>query len=199
MKRILMIFIAVFISAALSAQTQNWWKYQIKAHGGLKVGNTVTSTGVTKTGSLLLTIDSITTDNVTTPTVYKIWKAGVQIAGDIPAANQGNLFDYAARKYLTDTLNMSAAADTMEASWAGKIINCTSANYQRITILPNTMPVGSLVTFIKYGAGVVKIICATGVTRASVLDSASMNTVNQIYQIEFRTANKPLHIGDWRD
>jgi hypothetical protein len=199
MKRLIVFLIVICFAGALSAQTSNWWRYQIKAHGGLKVGNTVVSTGVTKTGSLLLPMDSVTTDNLTTPTVFKIWRDGVQIAPDIPAASQGNLFDYAARKFLTDTLHITAAADTMEASWAGKMVNLTSANFQNITILPNIMAVGSIVTFTKYGAGVVKITCASGVTRVSVLDSTAMNTVNQTYQIEFIRLNKPHFIGDWRD
>lgn len=179
----------VCFAGVLSAQSSNKSKYVYNFAGGITVGGTYATNDWNER------IDSM---RVIGGELY-VYSGGDTIPVYIPVANQSSLFDYAARKYLTDTLNISAAADTMEASWAGKVINCTSANYQRITILSNTMPVGSLVTFTKYGAGVVKIISASGITRVSVLDSASMNTVNQTYQIEFRTANKPLFIGDWRD
>lgn len=100
-----------------------------------------------------------------------------------------------------DTVAVTSATATMAVTWKGKVIALTNATYQEITIPASTMSSRDVVTFIKYGAGPVRVNCAANVFRITPAgtDSCTMNTINQTYQIYFRTANKAVFIGDWRD
>lgn len=188
------------IVGALQAQTSNWYRYQFKLHGGLKIGNTVVGTGVSKTGSLLLETDSITTDDVAAPTVYKIYSQGVQVNPDITSDGYVDGFTVYARKFLTDTVNITAATYTMSATNASQTLRCYNATYTEITYPANTMGVGAIVTIeMMPGAGPIRVNPGANAFRFSVLDSCTANTVNQTYQIEFWTTNKARFIGDWRD
>lgn len=91
MKRISMIFLGLLIVAGLSAQ-YNSVVNKYLFYGGLKIGKT-TLTGTkpnwaNKTGSLLVPIDSGTTNNVSTPTLIKFYSGATQLNPDIPAAFQ---------------------------------------------------------------------------------------------------------------
>jgi hypothetical protein len=96
MKRIIVILITMLITVSLSAQGENKTRYKALFYEGIKEGQTsLTTVGgrlipafANKAGSLLLLRDSITTDNVTTPTKFKVYSKGVQLEADIPASAQ---------------------------------------------------------------------------------------------------------------
>jgi len=199
MKRLLLILGLILIVGTLSAQ--NEWKYLNKFYGGVLVGNNGTgmgSTRVTNPNSLIGEIDSIRFNNLTTPTDYAVIHAGDTLNPVYSTSGQGSLFDYAARKYLVDTLNVSAATYTLVAADAGRVLNFTNATYTEVTIPANTIPVGSVITAVQYG-GPVRFNCAANAFRYSVLDSCTMNTLYGTKQLLFRTTNKSLFIGNWID
>jgi hypothetical protein len=99
MKKVISLIFGILIFAnALDAQLVNWWKNPSYLQG-VKIGITrpitvngkITSDGVNKTGSFLLQIDSVTTDNITNPTLFKLWRNGVQQNPDVPAGSQIDL------------------------------------------------------------------------------------------------------------
>jgi len=95
---------------------------------------------------------------------------------------------------------VTAATATMDATWAGKVVRFSNATYTEVTIPASTMPLGSITTLIRTSvAGPVRVNGAANVIRYSVLDSCTMNTIKQTYQILFRTTNKPEYIGNWVD
>jgi hypothetical protein len=129
---------------------------------------------------------------------FKVTSGSTQLAPDFPAASQGSLFDYAARKYLTDTVLVTGATYTLSAANAGQVLWFSNATYCEITVPQNTMPAGSLVTLWRTG-GPVRINAGAGTVRKSYLDSCTMNSLNKPYQVLFRTQNKFYPLGPWED
>lgn len=203
MKRLLLILGLILIVGTLSAQ--NEYKYLMKLYGGVQIGLNGTgigSTFVLDANSKIKKIDSLTVDNMTTPTAYAVVIARDTLNPIYSTSGQGSLFDYAARKYLVDTTSLTSATYSLVAADAGKVIYCSHATFQEITIPANAttaIPVGTIITFVKTGAGPVRLTPAANVIRKSVLDSTTMNTVNQTYQIIKRATNKWYFIGNWID
>jgi hypothetical protein len=201
MKRIILFLIGFLIVGALNAQSSNWYRYQFKLHGGLKVGNTIESTGVTKTGSLLLVTDSITTDNLTTPTLFKIYSGATQLIPDIPAAGSLQLFDYAVRKY-ADTLLVTDAAYTLVLADDGRIIRANRASQVTITVPPYSdvaFPVESVINFKMDAAGIVTFKAGSGVVLDSKNDSLSINVTHGWATLIKRAEDKWDLFGDLQD
>ena len=199
MKRLMVFLIMVCFVGVLSAQTSNWYRYQMKLHGGVKVGNTVVSTGVSKTGSFLLPVDSITTDNVTTPTVYKIYNGDTQLAPDIPSGSQGNLSEYAVM-LLPDTVQHTDHY-TVAASDYPKEQMCLKAASIAITIPPDLTdwPVGGTMNFWGEGAGIMVFKKGAGVTFISDTDSIATSRQGQVVSVRKIATNKYFLVGPLTD
>lgn len=190
MKKLTVFLIAIMLTAISYGQALN--------PKGIYVGKVLP----VNTNSKIQRIDSITVDNMANPTNYKVFHGADTLTPYIPASGYSDIFDYAARKYLTDTLSLTSATYSLTAADAGRVIYCSHATFQEITIPANattSIPVGSIFTFIKTGAGPVRLTPAANVVRKSVLDSTTMNTVNQTYQIVKRATNKWYFIGDFKD
>lgn len=183
-----LITILIFISLTIVGFGQTY------AGKGIRVGKSTTN-------GFVRVIDSITVDNKTIPTLFKVYAGVTQLNPDIPTGSQvdGSIIFV---KQLQDTISFTADTKTLALTDAGKIIYCSNANYQEITIPTNgavAFPIGTVITFINTGPGIIRIEPAATVIRKSVLDSCTMNTVNQTYQIIKRAINKWYFIGDFRD
>lgn len=213
MKKIIMILISIMIAGTLSAQVPNTFRYPVTL--GMPAPGTVTGgvlnfRGLTS-GNVQLkvpaaagtgTIFQFPANNGTSGYVLKTNGSGVLTWN--PAIEAAEQEDAAAIfvKQLQDTVSFTADTKTLALTDAGKIIYCSNANYQEITIPTNgavAFPVGTVITFINTGPGIIRIEPAATVIRKSVLDSTTMNTVNQTYQIIKRATNKWYFIGDFRD
>jgi hypothetical protein len=206
MKKTLIFLIAVFLTGALSAQSPNQMRYPL--YLGITAtppatGGSLYLRGLTS-GAGRITVANIAGNNI------KFQIPSVQASGVSVLTNDGagvtswtstidNGTVYV--KQNQDTVAVTAATSTMAATWKSKVIVLTNATYTEITIPASTMTAGDVVTFVKYGAGPVRVNCAANVFRKTPAgtDSCTMNTLNQVYQIRFRTANKADFIGDWRD
>jgi hypothetical protein len=188
MKRLITFFIGLMLVTTLSAQ--NDYKYQINALGGVRIGPTATANKAVITSATL------------SGTTVSLYNGATQYSVGVAAADQIDGFTVYARKFLTDTLLVTDATYTLALADAGRVIYCDRATWQEITIPANVtiaLPIGTVITFIKTGAGPVGVLPAATVIRKSVLDSTWMNTVNQTYQIVKRATNKWYYIGNWVD
>jgi hypothetical protein len=107
-------------------------------------------------------------------------------------------------KLLQDSVVFTTATKTLALTDANKIINCSTENYQEVTIPAYgtvAFPVGTIISFYINGATVVRVNCAATVKRRTPgnIDSCTMNTVFGTYQIKQVSQDIWLFIGDWRD
>lgn len=173
MKKLIPFFIIVcLVSLALVAPTTNWWRYIMIAHGGLKIGRTVESSSTNKAGSYVLKIDSVTTDNTTTPTLFKLYHAGVQLIPDIPVGSQ---IDGATvyTKLQPDSVQHTAAY-TVGASDIFKDQMCIKATGSMAITIPANLtewPVGTWMNFLQEGGAILVFKKASGVRFAFPKDS----------------------------
>jgi len=182
MRKVILITVLIVLSATVFGQA--------KHRQGLLIGDERTS------GTNIAAIDSMCIIDGKWYTFHE----GDTVDFGVLAVNQIDGFTVYARKFLTDTLLVTAATATMDATWAGKVVRFSNATYCEVTIPANTMGVGAVVTLIRTSvAGPIRVNGAATVIRSSVLDSCTMNTAKQTYQILFRTTNKPDFIGNWID
>ena len=166
MKRLILIFGMVLIVGALSAQISNSFKYVIKAKGGIT--NTLKG----------LDADKIDSAKVSGGAV-KFYQGATQLIPDIPAAGYDDIYDYVARKYLTDTLLITDAGYTLVLADAGRYIRTYHATSVNIIVPPNTdvaLPVGTVINFVST-LGSINFVTGSGVTFNSELDS--LNVANK--------------------
>jgi len=163
-----------------------------RTKGGITIGNhLIPGTRIFKIDSLILMDDGVS---------YAMFNGGDTLTPYTPLSSQIDGFTVYSRKFLTDTVNVTASTYTMSATNAGQTLRFYNTTYTEVTFPANTLPVGSLVTLEKMpGSGPVRVNPGANAFRFSVLDSCTMNTINQTYQLEFWTTNKARFIGDWRD
>ena len=92
MKKTVLILIAIIFAASVSAQ--HTFKNEVQAQGGIKIGLNGTYSGRTFTvnpNSKIKLTDSITVDNLLTPTRFKLYSGATQLIPDVPIAGQVNL------------------------------------------------------------------------------------------------------------
>jgi hypothetical protein len=196
MKKLLIFLIVVSLSGTLVAQ--NWYQYLSVFHGGVKVGNTVKKTGANKTGSYLLQIDSITTDNVTTPTKFKLYDNNTQLIPDVPSGG----YEDAALIFLklqSDTINKTANF-TVSATEVNKEVHCWKATSIIITVPKNLSdwPVGTYITFAGFREKMV-FKAAADVVFVSDKDSTATARKGQPVSIKKLAANKYWLLGTLTD
>lgn len=185
MKKTLIILIFLALAIGVNAQAN--------AYDGLHVGAKATKTG----DSYIRRIDVNESDST-----LKFYDKNGKLLN--PVLNANGYLDNADYfvKLLQDTVSFTAETKTLALTDAGKIVYCSNADFQEITIPANNtvaFPVGTIITFINNGPGIVRLTPAATVVRKSVLDSTTMNTVNQTYQIIKRATNKWYFIGDFKD
>ena len=198
MKKLLIFLIVVSLSGTLAAQ--NWYQFLTVFHGGIKVGNTVKKTGANKTGSLLLTIDSIRTDNTTTPTLYKVYRNNTQLIPDVPA---GGYEDAATifGKLLPDSVQHTANY-TLALTDANKDNYCVKATSIVITIPANAsvaVPIGTTFNFYGEGAGIMVFKAAANVHLHSDKDSIATSRIHQVVGLKKRGLNYWILYGNLID
>ena len=196
MKKLLIFLIVVSLSGTLAAQ--NWYQYAVYLHGGMKVGNTVKKTGANKTGSYLLQIDSITTDNVTTPTKFKLYDNNTQLIPDVPS---GGYEDAALifSKLLPDTTVVKTSNFTLALTDASKLIVGTKATSLIITIPANAtaaIPIGTTINFVQGGAGILRFKEAANVNLYSKKDSIATGGIWSWAALYKRGTNNWVLYGD---
>lgn len=187
MKKILTVVFLIALSISAFGQA--------RARNGISIGDHKVS------GTHIKVVDSLTVNNTTTPTLFKVYSGATQLNPDVPSTHYiDNATVFV--KLLQDTVSFTAETKTLALTDAGKIVYCSNADFQEITIPANgtvAFPVGTIITFINNGPGIVRLTPAATVVRKSVLDSTTMNTVNQTYQIIKRATNKWYFIGDFKD
>lgn len=135
MKKLIIILITILFTVTL--YSQNTLRYELQARGGIKVGMNGTYSGGTFTvnpNSKILDIDSITVDNMTTPTIYKFWKAGTQVDLDagvnMTYPGAGIPLSVAGTSWGTSITNNSVNWDSAYAArlrWSGTATGLTAA------------------------------------------------------------------------
>jgi hypothetical protein len=178
----------------------NWMRYPYYFNGGIKVG-VMPSTGVNKAGSKLILIDSITTDNTTTPTLFKFYRGATQLIPDIPASGFDNAADLFAPKYLSDTIAVTSSRN-LALTDGSKWLACTKSTELRLRIPADStvnFPIGTVINVSMDGAGIIHFIAGTGVVIESPKDSVCFNTQWDAGTLVKRAANKWRLIGPQTD
>lgn len=195
------LLVILVIGTLLSFQTINWFRYAFYFNGGIKVGN-VPSTGTNKTGSKLILIDSITTDNTTTPTGYAvIGHAGDTLNPIFSNAGYVDLGTVFVKLLITDTLHVTTGRNLLLTD-AGKWISATNATESRIRIPADTtvnFPIGTVINVSMDGTGLVHFIKGTGVIFQSEKDSVCINTQYGVATLVKRAVNKWRLFGSITD
>jgi hypothetical protein len=204
MKRLITFLIAVFLTVALSAQGENIMRYPLK----LGRNDTAPTTsgeawwrGKTS-GTVKMKVADITANyTLTFPAAVPAATSVITVAST-GVMSFTSVIDNATVfvKLHQDTLLITAATATMDATWAGKIVRFSNVTYTEVTIPANTMTAGDVVTLVRTSvAGPIRVNGGASFVRKSTLDSCTMNTLGGWYQIVLRTANKGEFLGDWRD
>jgi hypothetical protein len=198
MKKIIGILIFVMMCGVISAQVSkpNWYRYLLAANGGLKIGNTVEKSTDNKVGSLLLLVDSVTTNNVTNPTVFKLWRNGVEITPSIPAGGQIDGATFYS-KLQPDTVQHTSNYTVSASDW-GKDQHLNKATSILVTLPTNLAewPIGGVMNFYGMGAG---IMVFSGGTIISDKDSIATSRKGQAVVVKKIAASKYILIGPLTD
>jgi hypothetical protein len=123
------------------------------------------------------------------------------VAPTLKAGQYINLDDVYVKLY-PDTSIVTTATYTLDLADANTEIRMSSASYQEITVPANAsidFEILTKITFYHWGAGAVRINGAVGVTIEGPLDSCTMNTRKQTYQIEQTGLNKWRLMGNFSD
>jgi hypothetical protein len=197
------VFAVLFLCSFYYASVNNY-QYVINAMGGIRVGlgGTYSAGNLTvKSGSKIHKVDSITVDNMTTPTLFKLWSNNTQLIPDIPAAGYIDLNTVYGR-LLPDTVH-HAANYTLGASDVYKEQHCNKATSIVITVPVNftDMPVGSTMNFYGEGAGIMVFKFGNGsnVIRVSDKDSTASSRKGQVIGLRKEAANKYFLYGTLTD
>lgn len=193
MKRLGLFIIGILFACGLSAQTKNDFRYVINSYGGITLGGTWS----TKTANTVKLTNWTLDGNL-----IKVYDGATQRSFAVAPADQIDGSTVYAAKYLTDTTSLTSATYSLVAADAGRVIYCSHATFQEITIPANattSIPVGTIITFVRTGAGQVRLTPAANVIRNSVLDSTTMGTRYQTYQIIKRATNKWQFVGNFVD
>lgn len=199
MKKILLLFFGILLTGVIAAQNQNWYRNLMKFHGGVKIGNTVVSTGANKPGSLLLTTDSVTTDNVAAPTLYKVYRGGTQLTPDIPASGGIDISTFFS-KTSPDTVQHTANYTVTASDWT-KDQHCNKATSIIITLPPSLTewPIGGVMNFYGHGAGIMVFKKGSGVVFISDKDSIATSRKGQAVTVKKLAASKYFLVGPLTD
>jgi len=200
-KLIPLLIISLILILALAVPQSNWRRYLFAMHGGIKVGNTIEETTTNKTGSLVLKIDSIATDNTGSPTNYRVMNGGDTLNPVFSTATRLRGTTLYAPKYITDTLNLTNGRNLVLAD-AGRWLSSVKGTEARIRVPADTtvnFPVGTVINVSMDGAGLVHFTKGTGVFFLSEKDSVCINTKWGVATLVKRASNRWRIFGSLTD
>lgn len=190
MKRLITILITVFLAVALSAQTSNTFKYEIKGLGGITLGPTATANKATITSAIL------------SGTQVSLYNGATQYSVAVAAADQIDL-NTVYVKLNPDSVNKTADF-TLDILDANKLFSCVKTGGDKITItIPanadEAIPIGTTINFIQGGTAILGFAEAAGVMLYSKKDSTHTGGIWSWAALYKRGTNNWILYGDILD